>query len=140
MRTISNGDNIIDSRDVIQRITELETQLPSMLGCDIPTSEVDFDLENEAHTDNEEEIRELWALRALEEGAEGYASDWRHGVTLIRDSYFEDYARQLAEDIGAISGKESWPLDYIDWERAAEALKQDYTSADFNGVTYWAQM
>lgn len=61
------------------------------------------------------------------------------GVTLIRDSYFESYARELAEDIGAIKSDLGWPYDYIDWERAADALKQDYSSIDFDGVEYWVR-
>lgn len=66
-------------------------------------------------------------------------SSWTYGVTLIRDSYFEDYAQQMAEDIGAINRDATWPLNHIDWEAAAEALKGDYTSAEFDGVTYWAR-
>jgi hypothetical protein len=58
-------------------------------------------------------------------------------AALIRDSYFEDYARQLAEDIGAIDSKASWPNNHIDWEDATDALKQDYTEVDFDGVSYW---
>jgi antirestriction protein len=48
---------------------------------------------------------------------------------------FEDYARDLAEDIGAISYElhNNWPLYCIDWERAARDLKMDYTSFTFDG-------
>lgn len=27
----------------------------------------------------------------------------------------------------------------IDWERAAEELRMDYTAVDFDGVTYWVR-
>lgn len=33
-------------------------------------------------------------------------------------------------------GKEN---NYIDWKRAAEALQSDYTSVEFDGVTYWVR-
>jgi hypothetical protein len=60
-----------------------------------------------------------------------------HGETLIRDSYFEEYAQELAEDLGYLQKNVSWPYDCINWEQAARELQQDYTSADFDGVTYW---
>ena len=79
---------------------------------------------------------ELKALEALQEEAEGYSPDWKYGASLIADSYFEDYARELAEDIGAIKDDVAWPCTCIDWEKAADELRQDYTSVEFDGVTY----
>lgn len=122
---ISNHDDIIDSRDVIERIVELESD-----AWDDFREELDLG----RFTDDERE--EYDALKALAAQGED-APDWSYGATLIHDSYFEDYARQLAEDIGAISGNEEWPLSYIDWEAAAEALQMDYTSIEFDGETYW---
>ena len=55
----------------------------------------------------------------------------------IADHYFEDYARDLADDIGAINREMSWPLTHINWSDAADALKQDYTSIDIAGTEYW---
>jgi hypothetical protein len=107
--------DVIDSRDVIARIDELE-------GSD----ERDAD-----------EADELAALLELAEEAEVYAADWRYGETLIRESYFVEYAQELAEDIGAINSDAGWPNGYIDWQRAADALLQDYTDVDFAGVTYF---
>ena len=50
------------------------------------------------------------------------------------------YARQLAEDIGAVNPDALWPYNYIDWEAAADDLKQDYASIEFDGVTYWMRL
>lgn len=119
MNTPSNSDDTIDSRDVIARIEELESFL-----------------ETEGLL-NSDAAEELHTLRTLAEEASGYASDWRHGGTLIRDSYFEDYAQELADDIGAVDSSASWPVNCIDWEQAARELQMDYTSVDFDGVTYW---
>ncbi len=83
-KTISNSDDIIDSRDVIERIAYLH-----------------------ADETDEAEQEELDTLLALQEDAEGYAEDWQHGVTLIRDSYFRDYAIELADDISAIPNNAS---------------------------------
>ena len=76
-------------------------------------------------------------MKALADEASGYAADWPHGETLIRDSYFKDYAMELADDIGAIDNNASWPLTCIDWDQAARELQMDYSAVDFDGVTYW---
>jgi hypothetical protein len=138
---IRNTQDIIDSRDVIARIEYLE---------DLKTAaEEDEDAETTLMSDGEEvktnadfdtdEYEELKALQALADEASGYAPDWQYGEALIRDSYFTEYAQELAEDIGAVNCDASWPNQYIDWERAADALKADYTSVDFDGVDYWVR-
>lgn len=121
---IDNSADIIDSRDVIARIEELTDERDNFEGG-AWAEECGDDAE------------ELASLMALAEQAEGYAADWQHGEALIRDSYFEDYARELAEDIGAIKSDASWPYTCIDWEQAARELQMDYTSVEFDGVTYW---
>lgn len=125
---ISNRDTHIDSRDVVKRISQLEDELEGA-----EEGEEGWTLDG---VDMSDEAEELAALKALEEEAEG-CSDWGHGETLIRDSHFEDYARELAEDVGSYDRNASWPLNCIDWEQAARELQQDYTSVEFDGVTYW---
>ena len=126
--TISNFDDVIDSRDVIARIEELESKLLNEDG------EIDTANEDENYRDA---CGELAALQALADEASGYAADWRYGETLIRDSYFKDYAMELAEDIGAINRDATWPNTCIDWDQAARELKMDYSAVGFDGVTYW---
>lgn len=89
--------------------------------------------------DLEDKIEELNALRALAEEAEGYAVDWKYGATLIRESYFEQYAEELAEGIGVIPRDLQWPFTCIDWAEAGEQLKQDYAEVSFDGVTYYVR-
>jgi hypothetical protein len=154
-RSIHNGMDIINSRDVIARIAKLESDLQSehdsaveegaqteedVTDEDKPVVTLDFEewLKEQADADNAD-AQELVALRTLAEQAEGYASDWRHGAALIRDDYFERYAQELAEDIGAIQSDAAWPACHIDWEAAADALKQDYTEVDYDGVSYWVR-
>jgi len=122
---INNGQDVIDSRDVIEHIETLESERE---GATAPTD-----------WDDSENGEELKALKALAGEASGYAEDWAYGEALIRDSYFETYAQDLAEDIGAINKDASWPNDCIDWEKAADQLKQDYTEVDFDGVAYWTR-
>lgn len=126
-RDIDNSEDIIDSRDVIARIEELEAERDAA------------EDEGEAPFD-EGSAAELAELTELAREGENASSDWIHGATLIRDSYFEEYARELAEDFhGKAIREASWPFDCIDWGAAAEALKQDYTSVEFSGVTYYVR-
>jgi len=114
---IDNAADWFDSRDIIDRIEYLQDE--------------------ETLTDVERD--ELTALVDLADEASGYGSDWTHGETLIRDSYFQDYAQELAEEIGAVPSDAEWPTYCIDWERAARELLMDYTSVEFSGVTYWTR-
>ncbi len=126
IRTISTSDDLIDSREVIERIEELESERQDLVDVEDVDVE-DWDAENG---------EELTALKALADEGESSA-DWLHGETLVRDSYFQTYAEKLADDIGAIDRNASWPVNCIDWEQAARELQQDYSSVDFDGVTYW---
>lgn len=149
------GNKIIDSRDIIARIEELQDERETLKdeleeATDCVKSHHNDELdENGTYTEHDEYRRckqelldwdeenkvELDELLALVEQAEGYG-DWSHGETLILESYFEDYAKELAEDIGSINKDATWPNNHIDWEAAADELKQDYTEVDFGGETY----
>lgn len=120
---ISSTDDTIDSRDVIARIEELES-----IRDDGEFTGVDND--------------ELVLFSALMDGLKGNgeAEQWRgdwYPSGLIRDSYFTEYAQELAEDIGATPNEYGWPLMHINWRAAADDLKTDYSTVEFNGATYW---
>ena len=162
---ISNTDNVIDSRDIIDRIEYLESEREALTDEVDKAQETLDDLdsddfeevsafeaaEDEARRelataqanvkdwDESDEGQELAKLKAFAEEAEGYAEDWRHGATLIHEDYFEDYARDLAAEGDYDMKNEQWPYTCIDWTQAAEELKQDYTSVDFDGETYWVR-
>lgn len=83
-------------------------------------------------------------MKAIEQLASdlGYESikDASESVAeFVAESDFEDFARETAESIGAISSEGGWPIDYIDWERAADALQMDYTAVEFDGTTYYTR-
>lgn len=121
--TPTNTMDVIDSRDVIARIEELER-------------EIEIAVEDNEPDTVEDEYKELVILKALAEDAEG-SPDWEYGKTLIRDSYFQDYAQELAEDIGAFPPEQVWPCCCIDWEQAVHELQQDYMLVEFDGIEYW---
>lgn len=134
MADVSNTDDIIDIRDVIERVDELrEARDEYDEFHNTPGAWAKID-------DGEPE--ELETLEALLEECKGnggghrWEGDW-YPVTLIRDSYFEEYAQELAEEIGAVKSDAVWPYTCIDWGQAALELQQDYTGADFDGVTYY---
>lgn len=142
---MNKGDNIIDSRDVIKAFEDLNNEYETL--CETLKESYE-EWEGEKDKDAIKDIKdavaalEEWSdyddwkeLKDLVEEAEGYG-DWKYGETMILDSYFEDYARELADDIGAVKG-EGWPNHCIDWKQAADELKMDYTSVSFGDYEYW---
>lgn len=149
---VDNSQDILDSRDIIERIQELENERDEYgvecVECDgfgnISGEECETCLgtgnipdAEKWEQDNPEDATELNILQELEDEASGYSPDWRYGATLIRDDYFEDFAREEAEGLGMINKENRWPNNHIDWEAAADELKNDYTRIDFDGVDYW---
>lgn len=119
--SLDNYQDVIDSRDVIARIEELESLV----------NDEDSPLDDD-------ETDELKLLQSLAEDASG-SPDWVYGETLIRDSYFAEYAQELAEDCGYLdqAGSDRWPFTCIDWEKAARELQQDYYLVNFGSTEYW---
>lgn len=90
---------------------------------------------------DDDETEELETLEGLLSDLKGYGGDeqWEgswYPVMLIRESYFQEYAQELADDIGAIPKDAGWPCTCIDWEQAARELRMDYSSVEYDGVTY----
>lgn len=114
------GD-VFDIREVIARYEELE---PEEYGRD-----ADDDSEFAAIHEFLDEVKGYG-------GDEQWRGDW-YPVSFIRESYFEEYAQELAEDIGAVNKNATWPNNHIDWEAAAKDLLQGYSSVEISGVTYY---
>mgnify|MGYP001571676538 CR=1 FL=1 len=122
-KAIENTEDILDVRDIIARFEFLEAG---------------EDVDDGPESEDQQELAKLKDLLAALKG-NGGDEEWRgdgYPITLIRETYFTEYAQELAEDIGAIGHELQWPLAYIDWEAAASQLKMDYTEVDFDGVTY----
>jgi hypothetical protein len=139
--SINNKYDIIDSREVIERIDELQTEKDDLEQQRDKAVDDDKETAETALADWIDDYDdELKALKALAEGAEGYSEDWHRGATLISDSYFKNYAREMAKDLHGVKIRDAeWPFTCIDWEQAATELQQDYTSVDFDGVDYWVR-
>ena len=155
MRTVDKYQDIIDSRDVEKRLDELTAEQAALLDAldeaRTASEEAQRDGRDDVHAeevtaaqaaldawnDDDDTGDELARLTALRDDVAGYATDWQYGCTLIRDSYFKDYAQELAEDLGALEKDLKWPHTCIDWDQAARELRADYSSAELDGVTYW---
>lgn len=127
------GD-VFDLRDVIARYEELEDT--------ITAAEDEASETGHSAIAGAEEREEFAAIKSFLDEVKGYGGDerWRgdwYPVTFIRDSYFEEYAQELADDFGAIDRDAKWPQTCIDWKQAARELQQDYSSVEIDGVTYW---
>lgn len=126
--TLDLSADIIDVRDIIARVEELETELEAQ---DEDSCDADTMAERNAL------VAILADLQGLG-GDEQWRGDW-YPLTLIRNGHFRGYAEQLADDIGAIPKDAQWPMTCIDWEQAARELRYDYSAVDIEGVTYWTR-
>lgn len=155
------GDDIIDSREVIARLDELHDEheglrealaewqeaLTSLADDESATdddkekAQAEYDDADSALSDwLEENESEFEALKALCADGENYADDWRYGTTLVHDSHFVDYAQELARELhGSRVIDQEWPYNCIDWDEAAELLKQDYTEISVGEHSYWVR-
>jgi antirestriction protein len=128
-------DDVIDVRDIIERLEELEALLHEHLAkhddsCIGDWAEV-----------SPEEHKELSMLVALMEEMAGYGGDeqWRgdwYPLTLIRESHFTDYVQEMLEDCGEIP-KDLPHYIHIDWQATARDVQVDYTPIDVDGATYF---
>lgn len=113
------GQDYIDSRDIIESAQELRD---------------DESMKSDILTDDET------AMLEFDDTCGDDMSEYVDGATMIRKDRFEDYARQHAEDIGAINGSGGWPLSCIDWTRAARELSCNYSLVVFLGYDYYVRL
>ena len=131
--------DVLDSRDLQERIEELETELEELTE-ELEAAEEENDeaaisdarqAVEEWKDENQEELDELLAMR------DECGPEWKYGVAFIAEEDFEEYAQDLASDLyGEEIRNAYWPFDCIDWEKAADALRMDYSSIDYQGTTY----
>ena len=150
---IDNKTNTIYSCDIINRIAELQ-ELVDEQQDRIEEIKETLDYEQEQLTvasiaELEDELAELQNrnylycekgeladLNKLAEEASSVTSEWEYGVSLIRDSHFKKHTIDEAYAIEESDKLGYWPFNCIDWDKATEELRADYTSIDFDGVTY----
>jgi hypothetical protein len=152
MSTQFDGDDYIDSDDVVTRIAEqlfvvLSNATDEELGRFGAEEDAEQFIEDEdyvrervriAEEDSEVDKDELSELREFdEEGRSTFGSStWESGVRLTDENIItQSFAQERFQD-----NYGSWPdeLDgYIDWERYAEDLTEGVEYARLNGVRYY---
>ncbi len=116
--SISNYDDVIDSRDILERIEELQALIA----------------DESTNADFLAWCEEFDALTSIAVEAEKYSDDWQYGAQLIRESYFETYMDDMIEDCYALPKyMPFWMTVTYDYE----VLKQACPVIDFDGVTYY---
>lgn len=83
---------------------------------------------------SEAERAEYEALVRLRKDCERFESDY----VLISEDYFEAYAQGLAEELTDVDFSK-WPLTCVDWSKASEELKHDYSAVECMGTTYYVR-
>lgn len=125
--TLDLAADVIDVRDIIARVEELEAERE---GLDVADPARDADLAAE-HSQLANILAELVGYG----GDEQWRGDW-YPVTLIQDKYFEDHLRELLDDCGLIP-KDLPHYIAIDWETTAQNIQVDYTPVQIDGLTFW---
>lgn len=138
-REISSNEDYLDVRDVIARFEELEGDRENAAGDadEQDAAERDALIAFDESEEGQEyaKLKELLADLSGNGGDEQWRGDW-YPITLIRDSYFVEAMQELVSDIGDLP-KEIPSYLEIDWKATADNLRVDYTSTEFDGVTYW---
>ena len=115
--------DIIDVRDIIERVEELEDHEP------------ESEAEKWAQCDEYAALLELLDELKGCGGDEQWRGDW-YPVTLIRSRHFTDYVREMLIDCDTIPADlPSWVE--IDWDATARNVKVDYSAIDVGSDTYW---
>lgn len=150
---IDNNTDILDSREIQERLDYLTDEIQSALESS-GRDETDFSTLAEDHTPEDLERiidrlinRELlessvwdeWSIiRETFDGVKD-CSEWKFGMTFLRESYVdEDWAENECKGMGLIPNDLPFFIESnIDWDGVKDDLLQDYTSLDFDGVKYY---
>lgn len=119
VRNVSNMDDIIDSRDAVLALDALKDEWAS----------------DPAGFDSEE------ALEALEEFVDELNATFgeqevEFGITLVRDTHWDQYAEEYADEVMEIPNEMA---SYFDYDKFAEDLQQDYTEVQFDSIPYYGR-
>jgi len=139
------NDTIIDSRDIEERINELESLIDDY-ESDIEELQDSDEFEGDGldtedqqrleqlREDLEEAQEELNPLTAIRD--EVSSSEWDYGLTLIHEDVWVDYVKELCEDIGEIPS-ELPSYIVVDWDATADNISVDYSTVTIEGNDYY---
>ena len=114
-------DDVIDSRELQDLLEDAEDRLA--------------DHEDGSPLTDEELAETTRMVETLRRVVDEVGSEWVHGVTLIAEDYFVEYAKDLLDDIGEIP-RNLPSYIVIDWKQTADNLRVDYAEVEIEGFTY----
>ena len=127
--TVSNWDDIVDSRAVVARVEELQGDLEAA--------------KDDPHPSDYADAQELEQLEALLEELRTVGGDSpEDGMTLVRETYWVDYVKEMYLDCmepEQVKLMEDLPWKHIDWPQVAEDLRSDYTIVTWDGVDFYVR-
>jgi len=134
--------DILDTRDLIEKRDELKETIFNSFIETFPQYEDQTDSfedilldEEELESWKEEFEHELEEIDEIDQIENDLGDEFIHGVTLINNDDFEEYTKDLLEELDYI------PKDFpswieIDWEATSKNVEQDYTDVTYRGVNY----
>lgn len=163
MKTITSSDDTISKDALSAYVEELEGQLEA-LEYDVEMAQealdeaktYEGDLESELEAALDSPNQDVEEAQEVLESALKELSDWREEFSaplkdmgalldelnnydtdyLINESYWHEYARGQVEE--ALEGKDlAWPFNCIDYDEAIEELESNYSTYEFEGVTFY---
>jgi hypothetical protein len=163
MERIYSTNKVVDSRDVIKRLRDLEDEREDLVDeiAEANQDLVDHDVARDpnapddpddaqarkAISDRLEQYQtdltdwdglngeELAGLRKLNEEGEALTGEWTHGVSLINRTYWIEYVQELLTDIGDLPAKIPHYIA-IDWDKTADNIEANYSELEWDGETF----
>ena len=142
-------ENIIDTRDLQDRIDELNDDIDTLeneisdlseeideLDEDDPDDKNEIDLKLYDIEDKRGQIEDLQEELSMLLDVKSEVPEFRHGETLIHEDYFVEYVQDLCEDCGYISKDFPYWIE-IDWDATAKNVAADYSTIELDGNTYY---
>lgn len=136
---ISTMKDVIDTRDLQDRLTELEDikELIEQVQNEIDAQPVENADRIEELKIKLEDLQSDFDQVEFDELTEmsNEIPEWKDGNTLIKEDYFEQYCQELCEDIGDIP-KNIPTYIVIDWAATANNIKYDYSECSYKNEIY----
>jgi hypothetical protein len=151
------NNTVFDSRDLIEYKEDLMQQVldnyiewveDHNINCDEGQElEIPTDYDEIEHLDEEaftmtcsDVISELEDVIEFCDELENYCPDFNYGIPIIHSSYFEDYARELCEEVEpSLRDLPYYIESNINWRGVADDISVDYTEVNFQGSYYFAR-
>ena len=142
-------ESIIDTRDIQDRIDEIESDIESLEDEITELSEEIDELDEENADDKNEidlklddiedkrgQIEDLQEELSMLLDVRSEVPEFSYGETLIYEDYWIEYVQELCEDCGYISKDFPYWIE-IDWEATAKNVAMDYSTIELYGNTYY---